>query len=584
MNDTRSARRRLAAMILAVVVVTGVFLVKLVDIQIVNASELNEQSLNKRALSVTTYGIRGSILDSNGVVLASSVERYNITASPRLVAPFKRSVDGVKVEVSVVEAINEIAAVTGDDPAKILAGVTADPTSDFAYVSKSVKLDIFMAVRDLRIPWVWDELQPSRTYPNGSVAGNLVGFIGTDGPQAGLEKTESECLAATDGTSIFERGADGVRIPGSTITTKEATNGGTLKLTIDSDFQWYVQQVVAERAEELGADWATAVVVRVSDGHIKAVVDYPSVDPNNVDGVPNTALGSLAFSTPYEPGSTMKALTVASLLDAGKITPTTQIVAPGRLTLSANDWIKDAWSHGDIRYTAAGALTFSSNTGISLLAQKLSAKERHQYMINFGLNADTAVDFYGESSGNLRDYKQWDSITDYTVAFGQGLTTTSAQVAGIYQTLGNGGVRVPLTLIEGCEWPDGTVTQTPSTEGTRVVSEAAAQQTVQILENVVTQGSFSSSLVMPGYRVAAKTGTAEVAEGGIYTSDRVISVAGLVPADKPEYAVVVTFGKPDTMKTSGAAAPTFNKIMTQLVKTFRVTPSRTTAPTIPMYW
>jgi cell division protein FtsI (penicillin-binding protein 3) len=583
-DNVRRTRRRLGATILAVVAVTGLFVGKLVDIQVVNAAEYNEESLNKRALSVTTYGVRGSILDTNGVVLASSVERYNITASPRLVKPFKRKIDGVKVEISVNEAIAEISAITGDDPATILASVTANPKSDFAYVSKATKLDVFLAVRELRIPWVWDELQPSRTYPNGSVAGNVVGFIGTDGPQAGLERTESECLAATDGTSVFERGADGVRIPGSTITTKEATNGGTLKLTIDSDFQWYVQQVVAERAKELGADWATAVVVRVSDGHIKAVVDYPTVDPNNVDGAARTALGSLAFSTPYEPGSTMKALTIASLLDGGKITPATQVVAPGRLDLSSNDYIKDAWSHGDIRYTAAGALTFSSNTGISLLAQKMSAKDRHKYMLDFGLNEETAVNFFGESSGVLRDYTKWDSVTDYTVGFGQGLQTTSAQVAGIYQTLGNDGVRVPLTLVEGCEWEDGTITHVPSAEGTRVVSEKAAKQTVEILENVVTQGSFSAALTMPGYRVAAKTGTAEIAEGGRYTDERVISVAGLVPAEDPEYAVVVTFGKPDTMKTSGAAAPTFKKIMTQLVKTFRVTPSGTKAPTIPLYW
>jgi cell division protein FtsI (penicillin-binding protein 3) len=314
------------------------------------------------------------------------------------------------------------------------------------------------------------------------------------------------------------------------------------------------------------------------------VVDYPSVDPNNVDGVPNTALGSLAFSTPYEPGSTMKALTIASLLDAGAITPSTQIVAPGKLPLSSDNFIKDAWSHGDLRYTAAGVLTFSSNTGISLLSQELSAEKRHQYMLGFGLNQETAVNFYGESSGVVRDYRDWDSVTNYTVGFGQGLQMTSAQVAGIYQTLGNDGVRMPLTLVEGCELPDGTSIATPAVEGTRVVSEKAARETVQILENVVTQGSYSSTLLMPGYRVAAKTGTAEIAEGGRYTDERVISVAGLVPAEDPEYAVVVTFGKPDTMKTSGAAAPTFTKIMTQLVKAFRVTPSSETAPTIPLYW
>ena len=143
---------------------------------------------------------------------------------------------------------------------------------------------------------------------------------------------------------------------------------------------------------------------------------------------------------------------------------------------------------------------------------------------------------------------------------------------------------MPLTLVEGCEWPDGTVTDLPSTEGVRAVSETAADQTVGLMENVVTQGSLSSALSIPGYRVAAKTGTAEVAEGGVYTSDRVVSIAGLVPAENPEYAIVVTFGKPDTIKTSAAVAPTFKKITNQVIKTFRIEPSTTATVKMPLTW
>ena len=160
----------------------------------------------------------------------------------------------------------------------------------------------------------------------------------------------------------------------------------------------------------------------------------------------------------------------------------------------------------------------------------------------------------------------------------------AAQLASAYQTLGNGGVRMPLTLVSGCEWADGTVTQQPSGTGSRVVSEAAARTTVEMMEPMVSQGPLKNVLTIPGYRVAAKTGTAEVAENGRYTSDRVISVAGLVPADNPQYAVVVTFVKPDTMKTSAAAAPAFNAIMKQVIKTFRITPSTEPAPALPLTW
>ena len=351
-----------------------------------------------------------------------------------------------------------------------------DPEADFAYLTQGVTLEVFQAVRDLEIPWVYFELRPSRTYPNGAVAGNLVGFIGTDGPQAGLELSEDECLASSNGTSTFEKGEDGVRLPGSLVTSEEPKNGGTLRLTIDRDLQFYVQQRMAETYRELGAEWTTAVVIRISDGHLMAVADYPSVDPNNVDGVPNTALGSLAFSWPYEPGSTMKAVTAASLLDAGVATQTSQIVVPGRLYLSDGDYIKDAWDHGDENYTLTGALVDSSNVAMSIFSDSLSADRRHDYLTAFGLNSSTEVDFTGESEGLVHPADEWDERTNYAVQFGQGLSTTSVQMASIYQALGNEGVRMPVTLVEGCEWPDGTITQAPSTEGTRVVSEQAADR------------------------------------------------------------------------------------------------------------
>ena len=590
MTAERRGRRRVAAAVLVISMVLGGFVVRLVDIQVVRAEQLSEESEARRSIPSPLYGARGDIVDANGVVLADSVYRYDIAVSPRFVEDY-RLVDpetGEKTEHTVGEALASIAELIGADPLELRAGIDAelalDPADDHAYLARRVTTETFQAIRALRVPWVYFERQPSRTYPNGQVAGNLVGFLGTDGPQTGLEFRLNDCLEATHGSSTYERGADGVKLPGTTVVQQEAVDGGTLRLTIDADVQWFAQQTIAEQAMAIGADWATAWVVRVDDGHVIAAADWPTVDPNDVNGTDPENLGSRSFSEPFEPGSIFKAMTFAALLDAGVTSPREQLVVPGRLPTIASYSITDAWAHDDLRLTSTGVLMRSSNVGTSILSSRLSAQQRHDYLSAFGIGEETAVDFLGESSGRLRSAESIDGHGTLTQMFGQGVTATSAQIASAYQALANGGVRQPLTLVTGCEHPDGTVTHAPSTEGVRAVSETAANTTVAMLESVATDSSIASLVSIPGYRVAAKTGTAEVAENGRYTDERIISVAGLAPADDPQFVVVVTYGRPDTMKTSATAAPTFRSIMTQVLKTFRVEPSTQPAPRLPTTW
>jgi cell division protein FtsI (penicillin-binding protein 3) len=590
MIDSRGTRRRLALTVVAVFAIVGCFFVRLVDLQVVRAADLTASAEERRQISVITYGIRGSIVDTNGVVLADSVDRFDITASPRNMKldVTKMTVDGERVEVPTTDAIARIAEITGVPAQELFDALVADPTSDFTYLARKVDLATFTAVVDLDIVWVYSEPHPARSYPNGAIAGNLIGFIGTDGPLAGTELKQDACLAGTNGVSTYERGADGVRLPGSTLVQEAPVDGGQIRLTINADLQWYVQQMVAEQATAIGADWANAIVVEVSTGRIVANADWPTIDPNDLSSVSAQNSGARSFTGPFEPGSIIKPATFASLLDAGVITPLTQVIAPGRYTtgLPEDDYIRDAWAHDDLRYTAAGVLMNSSNTGTAVLSERLDVQTRSDYLSAFGFGTPTAVDFLGEAdnAGRLIPVAELDAVSAVTQQFGQGMTATSAQIANMYQTLGNGGVRMPLTLVEGCEWPDGTVTHTPGGEGVRVVSEYAADTTVQMMEAVASQGHLRSILTIPGYRVAAKTGTAEVAENGRYGDQRIVSVAGLVPAEAPQYAVVVTFAKPDTMKTSAAAAPTFNAIMEQVIKTFRITPSTEPAPNLPLTW
>jgi len=594
MTSARITAGRLRLTMIVVLAIVAVFIVKLVDLQVVRAEELTIAAESRRTIPVTTYGERGSIVDANGTVLADSVERYDITAAPVNVdwetGLTEITVDGERVAVSTAEAVAMIADLTGAVAADLQAALEADRESQFAYLVKAVDLATFDAVWDLDIDWVYSDMRPSRVYPSGAIAGNLVGFLGADEALSGTERRWDECLASENGESTYERSADGVRLPGSLIVENEPSDGGTVHLTIDSDLQWFSQQKLAERGTEVGADWGTAMVVRVDTGEIVVAADWPSIDPNDLDSVGRDDAGARSFVAPFEPGSIMKPVAFAALLDQGLITPETPLTVPGRYTegLPAGEYITDVFSHGDLRWTATGILMNSSNIGTVMLSNRLSEQQKYDYFLKFGFSQPTEVDFLGESvdgnHGRVFAPGEIDSVSQATQMFGQGITATSAQMASLYQTLGNGGVRMPLTLVSGCEHPDGTWTDVPVATGERIVSEYAADTTVQMMETVATQGGLRSVLEVPGYRLAAKTGTGEVAENGSYGAERIVSLAGVFPAENPEYAIVVTFAKPDIMKSSAAAAPTFNAIMEQVIKTFRVQPSTEAAPDLPLTW
>jgi cell division protein FtsI (penicillin-binding protein 3) len=584
------SRRRLTLTVVAVFAIVVVFAIRLVDIQIVQAEELTKSADSRQVRTVTTYGVRGNIVDSNGVVLADSVDRFDITASPKNVSPdgFERTnKDRTKTKVSLNDAVAEISKITGADQQTLYTVLTKNPTSDFVYLVKAVKLSVFKKVKALNIPWLYSEPHPARTYPNGAVAGNLVGFIGTDGPLAGTELQQNACLAGANGSSRYETSADGVRLPGSTVVTKAAIDGGTIMLTIDSNLQWFAQQTLAAQAQATGSGWGTAMVVRINDGHIMADADYPSIDPNDLNSVPRDSTGARSFSSPYEPGSIMKPATVAGLVNKGLVTAATPVDVPSRFTdgLPKGSYIQDSFPHGDMHMTVAGVIMNSSNIGIAELTKLDSEKDRYANLRAFGFGSKSTVNFLGESHGVVASPDTVDSITTVTQQFGQGISATSAQVAGMYQAIGNDGKKVPLTLIQSCTATDGAVSYPNSGPTTQVVSPFAAQQVREMMETVTTQGYLHNVITIPGYRIASKTGTAQVVDSnGKYGNNFIVSVAGLIPADKPQYAVILTLAKPDTIKTSAAAAPAYVTLMKQVIKTFRIEPSTTPAPNVPVAW
>jgi len=589
-TNSRSSRRRTLFSIVVLFVVIGVFLVRLVDIQVVQADSLTADSVGNRSVGQVVYGSRGEIVDTNGVVLAGTVMRYNITMSPVNATPFDRTVDGKKVEISVADAAAEIGAATGQSGEAILSTIStaleANAKANFAYIAQKIDVDVLRAVQDLHIPWTYSESSPSRVYPNGAVAGNVLGYLSGEGvPQAGLESGQDACLASTNGSETYEKGADGVRIPGSSVTGTTAVDGGDVVTTIDSDLQWFVQQTLAGRAQETGAAWATAVVQDAKTGKLLAVADYPSVDPNNVGGTEPEDRGSRAFTQSFEPGSTLKALTAASVLDAGVATLNTGIVAPYRYLPSNGANINDSHSHPDQHMTLTGVLIDSSNTGMSKFGEMLTNQQRYDYLTAFGVGKPTESGFPREDGGILHPADEWDNQTSYATMFGQGLTTTALQVASIYQTIANDGVRMPVQLVEGCRKADGTMTNVPDATGTRVLSETAANETSDVLEMVYQNSWVSNVWKIPGYRVAAKTGTAQMPDGkGGYSNGYLVSVSGFAPADDPQYVVSVSIADPVKLNTSGAPAPVFQEIMSQVLKKYRAVPSGAPAPDLPSTW
>jgi len=585
---TRSPRRRTVIALAVVLAVLAAFVVRLVDIQVVNADSLRDDSLGVGiGASHTVFGARGTITDSTGALLAGNVMRYDAQVDPQHVGDIEtESATGEEIVVTWAEQAARIAAITGQTPEelqKIVAdALEADPDTQWARLTTGLSTDQFQALADLGYPYLYMTEHPARTYPDGAVAGNLIGFVGADGDAlAGLEGAEDGCLAATDGERVFERGKDGVVIPG-TMRETPAVDGGTLELTINRDLQWYMQQMIAEEVQNQEANYGTVFVVEVGTGKVRAAAEYPTVDPNDPSASPGEDRGSRIFSYTFEPGSTFKPVTAATIIEEGAATPLRPIIpASGRETFPNGVTINDIFSHPSYAYTLTGALVDSSNVALSKFGELVPDAVRHDYLEAFGVGQGTAIGFPGEEAGLLHPVP-WDDASHYTTTFGQYYTVTVPQVASVYQTIANGGLQMPLSLVESCTTPSGEVIEPELPAAKRVISESTADQVTLMLENVYQQVTNHSVLEVPGYRMATKSGTAQKpdGQGGYKQGIFYTTLAGFAPADDPQYVVILTLDEPKKNRASAANAPGFQKAMTQVLKTFRVLPSQNPGPEI----
>ena len=575
--------RRLRLLITLSGILVFVFLIRLIDFQVVRAEAINQESYEKRAVARTVPAVRGDILDANGNILATSVYRYDINAAPAIVKPVQRKIDGIDQVVSVESIATELARILDLDVAELLPKLIG--TSHYVNLKKRVDAETHRQIVELEIPWIFADPHQNRLYPNGAVAGNLTGFVGTDGEAlAGIERQFNACLAGVDGKETFEKGVDGIKIPSSTVVIQEAKPGRNVILTIDADLQYQAQQVLATEVKRLNADWATAVVIEVKTGRIVLAAEAPSVDPNDPGKSPESERGARAFQFAFEPGSTMKAITAATAFDTGYATVNTQVIAPDSMKVF-DHVINDSYSHPPTKWTVTGVLRYSSNVGTIKFAEKVPAKTRYEYMEAFGFGKPTAVGFEGETEGVLNHYTDWDGVTNFTTMFGQALSVSAVQMASAYQVLANEGVKLNPILVAGCQDEDGNLTAVPKSDPTQVVSASTANDVMSILEKIVEQGGIGQATAVAGYRSAGKTGTAEIKEGTGYGQYYAASFFGMAPVDDPKYAMGVMIYKPKKVWTNSMAASAgYQKILSQVLLANRVPPSTGMSPDLPTEW
>lgn len=588
MLNRRAARRRRAIALIVVVVASLVFAVRLIDLQVVSAAAYNDEARDKRAVPVTIPSVRGDIVDRDGEVLATTDERYDVQLSPKNTRLndgrfWRTDPDGggyATIEVTAEEAFEEIGEVTGQSGDEIQQivddALEENPESDFAYVKRGIDLTQLTALKRLEIGWLTFTEHHTRTYPNGAVAGNIVGFSGfEDVPQAGVEVSQDECLTGVDGTETYERSADGVALPGSVVITQKAVDGGTAKLTIDRDLQWEAQQSINQRVNEVSAEWGLLVIMDVRTGELVAVAEDGSVDPNDVDSGDPDKREARSFVYPYEPGSTFKTITASALLEEGVATPESRYLTPDYLEPEPGVRFGDSFNHEPMQWTLAGILTQSSNVGTAMLGTQLGAQTRYDYLRKFGIGASTNAGMPVEDAGMLAPAEDWDRQTNYNTTFGQGLSSTIVQTAGVYQAIANGGVRVPPAVVSSCIDVDGTETVLEHGDETRAVSEGTADTMMQMLETVVEESWVKDQIDIPGYRIAGKTGTAEQVDPntGLYRDNYVNSFAGVFPADDPQYVAVSSIAFPTAGAGNVAAVSAFRDAAEATIRTFHIPPS-----------
>ncbi|GAA0968830.1 cell division protein FtsI [Actinocorallia libanotica] len=565
--------RRLNAGLLVIAFVLSLFAGRLVQLQGIDSEKYAEAAMDQRLQPIDLPAVRGNITDADGNLLALTQAARGIFVDPTRVEPEKKT-----------EIAARLSSVLGLDVGAVLKALDKKGT-EYVPLIHQVPPERAELVLSLGYRGVGTVPESRRSYPADAVAANVIGFVNQDGDGGeGLEYAYNKLLKGVSGWQRVEISPDGQHIPMGEGQVKEPVPGKGLRLTLVQDIQWRAEEEVAAAVKKHKAESGT-VLVMTPDGKVLAMASYPSYDPNEYSKANASQLSNRAVGEAFEPGSTGKVITAAALLEEGLVTPETPFDVPDHIWKYKTKF-KDSHSHKLWKgLTFGGILAKSSNVGTIMAAENLTDEKMYAYLTAFGFGSRTGVGLPGETAGLFHPPEEWSGTDRYPISYGQTISVNALQMASVYATIANGGVRVTPTLVAGTLDGEGNFTPAEQPSSRRVISEDTAHQLIRMLEGATTQEGTAPQAHIAEYRVAGKTGTADrYVESKKRYDGYTASFVGMAPADDPQLIVQVVLQDPKRGYYGGeVAAPVFKEVMEFALKSRKVAPTGTAAPSLKMF-
>ena len=540
--------------------------IKALDLQVLDRDRAFAIARKQHEGSSTLLPRRGKILDRNGKELAVNVEIKSIFANPYAV---KNPAELSKV----------LSAKLGMPEKSLLQKLTSK--SSFVWIDRLVDPSITTELEAMKLEGIGFIEEPKRVYPNGTLMGQVLGFTNIDSTGVeGIEYRYDGLLIGKPGKITLQRDARGRKIinnPDIVADFGEAkTAGHDIILTIDSQIQHIVERELKDGIEKMNAEKGMAILLDPETGEVLAMASYPFLDPNKYGDYPLDYRRNLPVWYSYEPGSTMKVFLTSSALQEKVATPDTEFYCEaGRRQVGAKI-IRDVKPYGTL--TLADVVRVSSNIGASKIGELLGKEKYYSYLKKFGFGDKTGIDVPGESGGRLASPKSWGKIELATISFGQGISVTSLQLASALSAVANGGYLMKPYMVKEIISAEGNVIRENKPEvESRVISYDTSMEMTRILERVVEEGTGKKAAI-PGYKVAGKTGTAQMPDpvnGGYYQDRYIASFIGFAPSDDPKLTLVVVVEAPKVMTHGGSvSAPIFKQIAEKVLFHMGVSPRK----------
>lgn len=559
-STAKHAAYRLRVLFVAAVLagLFGMLVFRLVQLQ-VGASQYGADFLKRqgdlravRSAEIPAY--RGLITDRRGSPLAVSTPVVTLWANPQQLI-------GSGKEAELARLLN--LSVDG-----FTAKLNRYRNKQFMYLARHQTPSVARIVLSSGIPGIYGKREYRRFYPAGEVVSQLVGTTNIDGAGAsGIEMKFDDSLHGVPGKKRFIKDLHGEAIRDIGVVS-EAADGESLQLSIDLRLQHVQHRELLRAMKETGAAAASAVTVDAHTGEILAMTNLPSFNPNRRGQLNLAAMRNRVVTDVYEPGSTVKPLTLVAALESGEFDIDTIIdTSPGRIKVG-DKVLPDPRNYGAI--TVSRVIEKSSQVGVTKMAQAVGHENIIDVFQRFGLGSETGAEFPGERSGRLPDHDFWSAIDQVTPAFGYGLLVTPLQLAHAYSAFANGGRLVPLTLLATDETP---------VEGRQVVSPEIARKIITVLHRVTGDEGTATRASVPGFSVGGKTGTVHKVGNAGYLDDRYVALfAGVSPIDSPRYVTVVVIDEPegDVYGGGAAAAPVYSRITQEVLRIRNAVPDAAT--------